>query len=216
MRRTIFRNFLTCGGVAMSVNIKQFRIETLLSERVNAGIELLSQQIWCWGRDIMRPDGNWLIERGFNLIRPPVDDKKLKNIYSLSLPNGRRIMLRGFGIIYTDNRYGSIYLPRFEFIPKYTSLLEFEELPWSVDHLPEFSAPVGAEMQYCSEMLADVIDWIIMYEQDILARLGENYRNETLYEWDNSKRRIIAPQEVISEWLALRNDAQKFVEELSI
>tara|TARA_B100001109_G_scaffold245843_1_gene233963 strand:+ start:471 stop:1073 length:603 start_codon:yes stop_codon:yes gene_type:complete len=200
----------------MSVNIKQFRVETLLSERVDAGIELLSQQIWCWGRDIMRPDGNWLIERGFNLIRPPVDDKKMKNIYSLSLPNGRRIMLRGFGIIYTDNRYGSIYLPRFEFIPKYTSLLEFEELPWSVDHLSEFSAPVGTEMQYCSEMLADVIDWIIMYEQDILAHLGENYRNETLYEWDNGKRRIIAPQEVISEWLALRNDAQKFVEELSI
>ena len=69
-------------------------------------------------------------------------------------------------------------------------------------------------MQYCAEMLTDVIDWIIMYEHDILAHLGENYRSKTLHEWDNGRRRIIAPEEVITEWLALRNDAQKFVEGL--
>ena len=63
-------------------------------------------------------------------------------------------------------------------------------------------------------MLTDVIDWIIMYEQDILVHLGENYRSETLHEWDNGRRRIIAPEEVITEWLELRNDAQKFVEGL--
>ena len=32
---------------------------------------LLSQQIWCWGCDIMRPNGNWLIEIGFKRIEPP-------------------------------------------------------------------------------------------------------------------------------------------------
>ena len=44
-------------------------------------------------------------------------------------------MLRGFGIIFTDNRYGSIFVPRYEFLPKYAvKSSKLNTLPWSTDY----------------------------------------------------------------------------------
>ena len=55
----------------MSTNINNPLSKTQLNERVSFGVALLSQQIWCWGRDILRAQGNWLIEQGFEVIKAP-------------------------------------------------------------------------------------------------------------------------------------------------
>ena len=86
----------------MSANINKSLSKTQLNERVSFGVDLLSQQIWCWGRDILRAQGNWLIEQGFEVIKAPADLERVKNIYSLKISKEQHIMLRGFGIIFTE------------------------------------------------------------------------------------------------------------------
>ena len=196
----------------MSTNIKQSRTKFHSSELIASGVALLSQQIWCWGRDILREEGNWLIEQGFELIKAPVEQEDAKNIYSLYIAEGRRVMLRGFGVVYTDDRYGSIFVPRYELIPKYAPSSELKTLPWSADDLLEFSPPIGVEKQYCSAMLAELIDWIITFERDLLTNLGTEYRLTTLDSWDNGERRVFPAQNTISEWEKLRNDVEDLIQ----
>ena len=190
----------------MSTNINKPLSKTQLNERVSFGVALLSQQIWCWGRDILRAQGNWLIEQGFEVIKAPEELERAKNIYSLKISKEQHIMLRGFGIIFTDNRYGSIFVPRYEFLPKYAASSKLNTLPWSTDYLPEFAPPKEIEKQYCSIMLVQLIDWIITYEQNLITNLGIDFRNTIVEEWNNGKRQIIASDNIISEWEKLRND----------
>lgn len=48
-------------------------IDPLAENPVKRAISLLSQQAWCWGRDVIRPEGNWLVEIGFDRVEPPAD-----------------------------------------------------------------------------------------------------------------------------------------------
>lgn len=196
----------------MPANINKSLSKTQLNERVSFGVDLLSQQIWCWGRDILRAQGNWLIEQGFEVIKAPADLERVKNIYSLKISKEQHIMLRGFGIIFTDNRYGSIFVPRYEFLPKYASSSNLNTLPWSTDYLPEFAPPSDIEKKYCSIMFGHLIDWIITYEQNLIANLGIDFRNTTVEEWTNGKRRIIDSDNIISEWEKLRNDVEEIMQ----
>lgn len=195
----------------MSVNIKPTQTETNIHNRIDFAIALFSQEIWCWGQDILRPEGNWLIEQGFELIRPPVEDKKLKNIYIIEPAEGRQIMLRGFGVIYTDTRFGSIYLPRYEFIPYYSASHELEILPWNVDCIPGFAPPFGVQRRYSALMLRELIQWIANYESNILQTLGYDYRLSTLEEWDDGKRVIIPPDDISLQWEKLVDDVDELM-----
>ena len=49
-------------------------------------------------------------------------------------------------------------------------------------------------------MLADLVNWIQIYEQTVIETHGIDYRISTLTEWDNGERKVTAPQEVIGEW----------------
>ena len=40
---------------------------------IEDAINLFSQQIWCWGKDIEKLEGNWLLEIGFERIEPPTE-----------------------------------------------------------------------------------------------------------------------------------------------
>ena len=198
-------------GFTMSVEVKQSSKKSYPNEGVKTGIELLSQQIWCWGRDILRVNGNWLIDLGFEVIYPPVEMEKVKNIYLYQISEFQRIMLRGFGVFFTDDRYGSIFVPRYEFIPKFAPVNGFNILPWGVDDVSEFNTPNTVEKEYCTTMLGELIDWIITYEKDTLAILGLDYRLEVLDLWHNGKRRVFSPQDSISGWMQIRKDIEKIL-----
>ena len=83
--------------------------ESLLSHAKN----LLSQQVWCWGRDICREEGNWLLSVGFQRLEPPAGNEKSYSTYMLELPNERCVFLSGSGVFYSDIRYGSIFITRY-------------------------------------------------------------------------------------------------------
>ena len=171
-------------------------------------VDLFSQQIWCWGRDILRTEGNWLIQQGFDVLSAPEEKVRSKKIYSLSLTNSKNLILRGFGVLFSDPNFGSIFLPRYDFRPKYTKSAELEKPPWDFRDLPDLQFPLESEIEHCSSMVIDLIDWIIEYEKDVLSQLGIEYRADTLCDWDNGKKRVIPAEKIIPMWVKIKNEIQ--------
>ena len=177
--------------------------QSMECEPIKHAVGLLSQQLWCWGRDILRPEGNWLIEIGFDRIVPPAERKDCSSVYTLDLLHGRCVVLRGFGVFYGDRQRGGVFLPRYEFRPRYTTHATLECPPWSDADLPKLSAPTDSQRTACTSLTLDLIDWMRSYEVAIAERLGIQYRRSTLLKWDNGKRPIIPAEEMASAWREL-------------
>ena len=195
----------------MTINMEAVNTsEQIYRDRSDAA-DLFSQQIWCWGRDILRKEGNWLIQQGFDVLCAPEEKVRSKKIYSLSLSNSKNLILRGFGALFSDPNYGTIFLPRYDFRPKYTKSTELDKPPWDIGDLPEFQLPVESEIKFCRLMLIDLIDWIIGYENNVINELGIKYRAGTITDWDNGKKRIIPAKEIIPRWVEIRNEIQEVI-----
>ena len=167
---------------------------------ISHAVSLLSQQIWYWGQDIRRKQGNLLVEFGFQRVKPPADVEIEDSVYTLNLTENRSIILRGFGVYYRDNAHGVIFLPRYEFIPGYTTNLTLEQPLWTYDELPELYFPTESEWDNYITMLADLVKWIRDYEHKVIQEQGIEYRISTLAEWDNGERKVTASQAVVGEW----------------
>ena len=161
---------------------------------------LLCQQAWCWGRDILRPQGNWLLQVGFARQEPPADREECSSVYSLEMPRGRCVVLRGFGVFYGDDRRGAIFLPRYDFRPRYTRDATLTCPLWSMEDLPSLSLPNKHQRNACVSLTLDLIDWIRSYEVNIVECLGIEYRRQTLVKWDNGERLFTPAEEFASAW----------------
>lgn len=167
---------------------------------ISHAISLLSQQIWSWGQDIRRKQGNLLVEFGFERVKPPADVEIEDSVYTLRLTKNRTIILRGFGVYYCDINHGAIFLPRYEFIPGYTTNTSLEQPLWTYDELPELYLPDATEWHNYKTLLTDLVNWIQGYEEKVIQQLGPAYRVTTLSEWDNGERKITTPQNVVGAW----------------
>ena len=167
---------------------------------ITHAISLLSQQIWSWGQDIRRKQGNLLIEFGFERVKPPADVEIEDSVYTLRLTKNRTIILRGFGVYYCDINHGAIFLPRYEFIPGYTTNTSLEQPLWTYDELPELYFPTETEWDSYITMLTNLVDWIQSYEQTVIETHSVEYCKSTLIEWDNGERKVTSPDEMVGEW----------------
>ena len=149
--------------------VKSFKSDKALISRA---ARLLSQQVWCWGRDIERPEGNWLMEIGFDRIEPTFKCEDCDSIYSLKLPNGKRVMLRAFGVFYGNNQKEGIYLPRYDFLPKYSRKLNIKNPPWEKKDLPKLNFPNNSEITNCVTLVRELVNWIRTYEENVVNVLG--------------------------------------------
>ena len=189
----------------MSVPLQAKEPQGMRGDLMKHAVELLSQQVWCWGRDILRPDGNWLIEVGFDRVEPPDDREGCSSVYSLALPNERCVVLRGFGVFFGDICHGGVFLPRYEFRPKYTTQATLESPPWADTDLPKLNPPKESKEQSCIILASNLIDWIHTYELNIVQRLGIEYRQSMLLDWDNGKRSMIPAEAMAGSWKMLGN-----------
>ncbi|MFN3190009.1 MAG: hypothetical protein ACE361_05750 [Aureliella sp.] len=176
-------------------------------------INLLSQQIWCWGRDILRPEGNWLLTLGFERVEPPAERKHSSSVYMLSLPQDRCVVLRGFGVLFGAREHGGVFLPRYKFQPRYCPDAVWEVPPWDQSDLPKMRQPSRVQKSACVSLLLDLIEWIRTYEVDVIDRLGIGYRRSTLVDWNDGTRPYIPAEEVPAAWreLALKVAANSTV-----
>ncbi len=187
----------------MSTALRANDHERMEDELLRQAVSLFSQQVWCWGRDILRPEGNWLLEIGFDRIEPPADYENCSSVYTLALSRGRCVVPRGFGVFYGDDQRGGIFLPRFTFQPRYTTQATLARPPWSDTDLPTLNAPTESQQQACATLTVDLIDWIHRYEVNIVEQLGIEYRRSTLLDWDNGTRPVVPAENVASAWREL-------------
>jgi hypothetical protein len=96
---------------------------TTLPERGQSGQQrnriasvLLDQQMWCWGRDIVRSEGNLLLQFGFRKERPPATVSGC-TAYILTPFPGCQLILWGFGLFFGLESSGGVFLRRYEFKP---------------------------------------------------------------------------------------------------
>ena len=174
--------------------------ERVEGELLAQAASLLSQQVWCWGRDILRPEGNWLLQIGFDRIEPPAGREKCASVYTLAMPHGRSVVLRGFGVFYGDGRQGGIFLPRNKFQPRYTTQATLGCPPWSRADLPSLNPPTASQQKACATLTLDLIDWIHRYEVNIVEQLGITYRRSTLLKWGDGTRPFVPAEKFASAW----------------
>ena len=177
--------------------VKKFSSEKILISRAS---RLLSQQVWCWGQDIERSEGNWLMEIGFDRIEPEFKCDHCDSIYTLELPNGKRVMLRAFGVFYGNDQKEGIYLPRYDFLPKYSRRLNIKNPPWEKKDLPKLNFPNNLEVSNCTFLVSELVNWIRTYEENVVNILGLDYRKSTLLEWIKIRGLVIPAEDMISEW----------------
>ena len=170
---------------------------------IEDAINLFSQQIWCWGKDIEKLEGNWLLEIGFERIEPPTERTNCPSIYSLEFQEGQHVILRGFGVFYGHKGHGGIFLPRYKFLPRFTEASTLKHLPWEGKDLAKLATPTGTQQINCTTLMIELIKWIQSYEENIVKQLGIEYRQATLAEWDNGIRTIVPAEDIAREWQLL-------------
>ncbi|MBH58126.1 MAG: hypothetical protein CMJ82_13195 [Planctomycetaceae bacterium] len=167
------------------------------------GSELMQQQLWCWGRDIERCEGNLLIKYGFERHR---DDEFApeSTCYRLDL-NDLHICLWGFGMFFGKREFGGIYLNRFDFRPTWAPIESLADgIHWP-DELPSFDRPKGELNWYRARNLwKNQLGWISEYEAWIREVTEPSYRSQTVASW---LRPYVTPKEMAAAWRFLSDQA---------
>ena len=174
--------------------------------RRRLGQALLHQQCWNWGRDIVRPEGNLLLEAGFLKRRPP-EGEVGSSCYTLALPNGDSLMLWGFGLLYGTPHKGGVYLNRYEFLPVWLPSETIQRPIWSPVMIPPGQAPPSLRIPV--DLTVAAIRRVADYEKWVLAHCGLEYRRAVLRQWQQPSGQL-PPETLPESWRKLADaiDAQ--------
>ena len=163
------------------------------------GQKLLQRQCWNWGRDIVRPEGNLLLEAGFRRRRPP-EGVAGSSCYTRALPDGDSLMLWGFGVLFGTPRKGGVYLNRYKFRPVWIPSANLQEPIWKPGMIPNGRTPPSPRVPV--DLTVAAIRRIADYEEWVLARCGLEYRRAVLRQWKQPPQGL-PPQTLPQEWRAL-------------
>jgi len=137
---------------------------------------LINLQMWCFGCDIRREEGNLLIEYGFERHRPSPSAHGSSH-YVKKLPSGHTVRLWGFGVIISDDR-ASLCFRRFERIPRVSHEPLVNSAIFRPHELPEFHEPRDeAELKQASSLLHALVAELERYEHFVLERAGALFRS---------------------------------------
>ncbi len=178
-------------------NIRQPGLLPLPGKLRRLGENLLDQQLWCWGQDVRRPEGNLLLAYGFTRHRC---FEAKRSSYILAPTPECQIALWGFGMFYGEVQMGGVFLKRYEFRPKLTAAPHLPSHCISQAEAPTTRKPRTPDetAQICS-LSAAALRWISQYEQWVAQNVGLNYRQHCINTWHRSKRSIVA-EAVATTW----------------
>jgi len=167
---------------------------------VDFGTRLLDQQLWCWGRDVLHPGRNLLVEYGFTQHRSE-RPKSSTTSYSATHRCGVRIALWSWGVFFGDQHRGGVFLRRFSFAPQTTPDASLPAPHWPEGWLPPHRPPATAEeVATAAELLSQACLWIAHYESWIADSLGAGYRAGCLRDW---RRRVDFAGSLSDAWSGL-------------
>jgi len=147
---------------------------------------LLHHQCWFFGRDILHPDGNLLVQYGFKRYKAP--KKTGTNRYRIVIGTSVEVDLWGFGLFYGDEKLGRIFVRRYDFSPQLFEkgnlgprIFESEDLPSSLKPARDI------EIDVAKDLTRRAVDWILTYEDWVEKAYGKEWRRKCLREWPNSE-----------------------------
>lgn len=177
-------------------------------ELSRCGAALLDQQMWCWGCDVRRAEGNLLLAYGAE--KRPSPDPRYHSAYSFCLHTGAVLNLWGWGVWMAQEGYGSLFLSRSHFRACYTAQVHLLPDAWHVCDLPHTGAACHAgEQQAAYSLLADTMAWMGEYETWLSAQVPPDYRERVIASWPASRRyrggvasgALAATWKTFAEWL---------------
>lgn len=159
-------------------------------------VALLDQQLWCWGRDIARPEGNILL--GFGMCRyrssEPGPDR---TAYTGRVAGDGVVWLWGFGLVYCLPDLGGVFLRRYGFDP--VLVAEPRHPVHRPEHLAPFVRPTTARQRANAwKLVRAAAGWIAGYEHWVAETFGTAYREGTLAARD--KPPVVAAKEMAQSW----------------
>jgi hypothetical protein len=168
------------------------------------GLALLDQQMWCWGCDIRRSDGNLLLAYGAE--KRPSPDPREHSAYSFHLPDGMTLNLWGWGVWVAREGFGSLLLSRSRFRVRYTSEVVLMPDAWRENDLPDTDHQLddhAHSMAY--HLLAQTMHWMSNYERWVLTQSTPTYRRHVTNAWPQRKhyRGGVPPDDVPQQWQTL-------------
>lgn len=178
----------------------------LPAEVSRCGAALLNQQMWCWGCDVRRAEGNLLVTYG--AAKRPSPDPRYHSAYSFCLSEGAVLNLWGWGVWIAHEGYGSLLLSRARFRACYTAQVHLLPNAWRAYDLPCTGAAHHAgEQQAAYHLLAEAMRWISGYEDWLAAQMAPDYREQVIASWPESRRYHggFPANQVAQMWLILSN-----------
>lgn len=155
--------------------------ETNLALR-KLGAPLLDLQMWCWGCDVRRQEGNLLTAYG--LTRLPSPEPRYRSAYTCGLCENCRLTLWAWGLWLADPQFGSLYLSRSRFQIRTSGTAHPQPNAWNENALPATAAPqTEAEWHASFQLFAAVCAWVGAYEQWVTAATERGYREAAAASW---------------------------------
>lgn len=159
-------------------------------------VTLFDQQLWCWGRDIARPEGNLLVGLGMCRYRA-AEPGRDRTAYTGSVAGEGVVWLWGFGLVYCLPDMGGVFLRRSGFDP----VLVAE--PQRPAHAPEQLGPLvrpttAQQRATAAELVQATAMWMARYEHWVAETFGIAYREATLAVRD--KPPAVSAKEMARTW----------------
>jgi hypothetical protein len=139
--------------------------------------------MWLFGRDILHPESNLLIEYGFKRFKCPVE-RKSGNMYLLDRGNGNELALWGFGILQKCENREPLFLRRYVFEPRLLSRATFDWPIWGTEYFEAIAAKDAIPDE--PTIVVELIEWIEDYENWVINTAGRDWRNRSFREWSKS------------------------------
>ena len=158
---------------------------------------LFDQQMWCFGRDIVRSQGNILVDLGMCQYRPR-DPNKGSTVYTAAVEGGGSIFLWGFGAMYAEANVGSVFVRRYDFAPRLTPRTSGIGV-----HEPEglgklVNASCVRERTLLRQLLPNLTGWFAKYEHWIAEKFGTAYREDCLA--GRKKDAVVSAKAMATAW----------------
>jgi hypothetical protein len=149
------------------------------------GIGLIDQQMWCWGCDVRRAEGNLLIQYGFT--KRPASEPRYHSAYTLYgvIPDGA-LTLWGWGLWIAAPEHGSLFISRDRFRVRWIPQTDLAPAAWQERDLPRGCMDIRFSDAYL--LLHAAFLWIAAYERWVAESVELCYRVSTLSAWPQRRR----------------------------
>lgn len=170
---------------------------------------LFDQQMWCFGRDIVRSNGNVLLDLGMCRYRPS-DPSRSSTLYTAAVEPGGSLFLWGFGAMYAEPNLGGVFVRRYGFAPRLTNR-ESAVGVFAPEQLGRLTNPVTVrDHQRVRTLLPRLVGWFARYEHWIAETHGTAYREDCLA--GRGKANAAPAQDMARDWERVAKSCKRYRE----